>query len=362
LPLVNFSDVIVYYFAVPTSKIIKKSFFFIKYKIRFSIPDRYWQYLASTISVYRKSKYIEQHKSFGSLNPSINFFVIRRRPPGWGFFSNYFYVLKGIIYAEQNNLIPVIDMENYWIGELSSLKKINDTHNAWCYFFNQTSKFSLSEIYRSKSVIISNGFEILEKNHWLNDKNFEFISQPDKLIILNKIVNEYITFNETTKKNIELVKKKINWEPQNTFGVFIRGTNYFKTQEHLTSDINDFIFACKQILKDNSLRKIYISTEDFLLYKKLVEIFSNYEVISSIRHDINQPTEDWVKDQKLTFDGGILLGYEKTLSYLTEANLMAECFSFIGTPSNASAYIMSKRKIRFGESFVFTKGEKIRVF
>jgi len=342
-------------------KIIKKGFFFIKYKIRFNMPELYWQYLAQAISEYRKSKYTEQHKSFGYLNPATNFFVIRRRPPGWGFFANYFYVLKGIMHAEQNDLVPVVDMENYWIGELSSLKKINGTHNAWCYFFNQTSEFTLSEVYKSKNVIISDGFEILEKNHWVNDKNFSFISQPDKLLILSKIIDEYIAFNEPTRENIESVKKKIQWDPENTFGLFIRGTNYFKTQQHLTSEVSDFIINCKQILNDNSLKKIYISTEDFLLYKKLAENFSDYEVISSIRHDLNKSTNDWVKDQKLTFDGGIVMGYEKTLRYLIEACLMGECSSFIGTPSNASNYIMTRRKIGVGESFVFIKGDKIKV-
>lgn len=342
-------------------KIMKKSFFFIKYKIRFNIPERYWQYLAQTISEYRKSKYIEQRKSFGNLNPTTNFFIIRRRPPGWGFFSNYFYVLKGIMHAEQNNFVPVVDMENYWIGELSSLKKINGTHNAWSYFFNQTSEFSLSEVYKSKNVIISDGFGILEKTHWVNDKNFNFIRQPDKLLILNKIIDEYVTFNEPTRENIKSVKKKIQWDPENTFGLFIRGTSYFNSAAHLTSDVSDFIIACKQILKNNSLKKIYISTEDFLLYKKLVENFPDYEVISSIRHDVTKSTKDWVKDQKLAFDGGIQMGYEKTLRYLIEACLMAECSSFIGTPSNASSYIMARRQIGFGESFVFIKGEKIQV-
>jgi len=340
---------------------MKKSFFFIKYKIRFNIPECYWQYLAQVISKYRNSQYIEQRKSFGNLNPTTHFFVIRRRPPGWGFFSNYFYVLKGIMYAEQNNLVPVVDMENYWIGELSYLKKINGTHNAWCYYFHQTSEFTLSEVYKSKNVVISNGFEILEKNHWINDRNFNFITQPDKLLMLKNIIDQYITFNVPTQVNIQSVKRKIQWDPEITFGLFIRGTNYFETQQHLTSNVSDFVLACKEILKINSLNKIYISTEDFFLYKKLVEIFADYEVIPSIRHDIAKSTQDWVNGQKLTFDGGILMGYEKTLRYLIEACLMAECSSFIGTPSNASNYIMARRRIGIGESFVFMNGEKIQV-
>jgi hypothetical protein len=40
---------------------------------------------------------------------------------------------------------------------------------------------------------------------------------------------------------------------------------------------------------------------------------------------------------------------------------MAECSSFIGTPSNASNYIMARRRIGIGESFVFMNGEKIQV-
>ena len=128
--------------------------FYFKYKIKFYSSPALWNFLSKFLRKTSAKKYSEQFFSFGTLNPSITFFVIRRRPPGWGFFSNLFFVLKGISYAEKNGYVPVVDMENYWMSELSSVKGVDGEKNAWCYFFKQVSEYSLSQVYQSKNVIL----------------------------------------------------------------------------------------------------------------------------------------------------------------------------------------------------------------
>ena len=125
------------------------------------------------------------------------------RPPAWGFFSSVVHVLQGIIYAEKHNLTPVVDMENYWVAELSSTKKINDTYNAWCYFFEQISNYSLQEVYKSRNVILSAGSRILGADHWFSDRKLHYLSESDHLRTISGIINKYIRLNKNTLGEVQ---------------------------------------------------------------------------------------------------------------------------------------------------------------
>ena len=56
-----------------------------------------------------------------------------RRSPGAGMFSNFIYVLNHVNIAK-NNFIPIVDMENF-TTIYNERQKINNTYNAWEYYF-----------------------------------------------------------------------------------------------------------------------------------------------------------------------------------------------------------------------------------
>jgi hypothetical protein len=128
------------------------------------------------------------------------------RPPAWGFFAGVTTVLQGIMYAEKQNLIPVVDMENYWVAELSSTKKINNTYNAWCYFFEQISPYDLKEVYKSKNVILSKGSRILGDSHWFSDKTHLYSTNTTLINLLKNEVNDCIKLNKYTLEKFEKIK------------------------------------------------------------------------------------------------------------------------------------------------------------
>ena len=92
--------------------------------------------------------------SFGKKNSDKIFYVIRRSP-GSGLFSNITFVLNHILISKSFNLIPIIDMKNF-TTIYNEKNKINGHYNAWEYYFKKLNKFSLKEVYQSKSVIFSN--------------------------------------------------------------------------------------------------------------------------------------------------------------------------------------------------------------
>jgi hypothetical protein len=340
-------------------------FYYLKYKLRNNLPKKVIDIIPRYSSNKQIKSFQEQHKSFGKLNPEKTFYVIRRRPPGWGFYSNIFFVLQGLEFAEKNGFIPVVDMENYWIGELSSLRKINRTNNAWCYLFNQVSEYSLEEVYKSKNVILSNGSNILGSNNWLTNRNITFATSYNLLKNAKLIIDKYLSLNNETTKFVEEIKNKIQWDGDKTLGVFIRGTPYFQDihfPDNTIPKLEFFISEVKSIVLRKSIKHMYVSTEDYRVYNFICSEFKDILIIPSIRYDTKKKVMDWHESQKMTHvDGLVKMNYEKTLPYLAEINLLISCVDFIGTFSNASAFVLAARNLDLGENYLVLQDQSINI-
>lgn len=91
-----------------------------------------------SIKLFMKSIFMrkEYHISFSNIGNKSRYYIIRRKSPGAGFFSNYLYVLTHICYAIERGYKPVVDMQHY-----STLYNedapINETLNCWKYYYTQ---------------------------------------------------------------------------------------------------------------------------------------------------------------------------------------------------------------------------------
>lgn len=340
-------------------------YYFLKFKLRNNLPKKVINLIRRYSSNKQIKSFQEQYKSFGELNPDKTFFVIRRRPPGWGFYSNIFFVLQGLEHAQKNGFIPVVDMENYWIGELSSLRKINGTSNAWCYFFNQVSEYSLEEVYKSKNVILSNGSNILGKNNWLTNRNTTFTTNYSLLKNAKLIIDKHMSLNKETIEFVEKLKNKLQWDGNQTLGVFIRGTPYFQDihfPDKTIPKLEFFISEVKSLVSTKLIKYMYISTEDYRVYNYLCSEFAEVSIVPSIRYDTEKKVKDWEESQKMTHvDGLVKMNYEKTLPYLAEINLLIDCVDFIGTFSNASAFVLASRNLDLGNNYLVLQDQSINI-
>ena len=80
-----------------------------------------------------------------------------RRSPGAGMFSNVNYVVNHLKICDQYNFTPIVDMENF-TTIYNEREKINNTYNAWEYYFEKLNKYSLKEVYKSQNVILTSQF------------------------------------------------------------------------------------------------------------------------------------------------------------------------------------------------------------
>lgn len=90
-------------------------------------------------------------KSFGTENPDEVFYVVRR--VGGGLFSMVSSVLCHLDIAERAGFIPIVDFDNFTTTYNDG--KIDGTENAWEYYFQPVSNYSLDDVYKSKRVIFS---------------------------------------------------------------------------------------------------------------------------------------------------------------------------------------------------------------
>lgn len=154
--------------------------------------------------------------NLGPKNHDKNFYVIWRKEPGAGFFSNVFHVLGHIANAKMLGMIPVVDMENFYTFYREDTP-IFGTRNAWEYYYKQPGKVSLEEVYNSKNVFFCDGefvHDIYVNVHTAHALTIEFI-RPQKYFF----------------EEISAVKAKF-FDNNKVLGVHFRG------QEHKTAPLH----------------------------------------------------------------------------------------------------------------------------
>ena len=148
--------------------------------------------------LYNNIKYpqmSEQKRTFGSKNPDITFYVIRPRTDCIeGLMSLFRNVLKQLSYADSHNYIPVVDFENY--KTQYNDETVKNTDNAWEYYFSQPSKYKLSDVYKSKNVILSGINNSMKCSSFLN------INNADSNILSNRLFKKYLCFSDNVLKKV----------------------------------------------------------------------------------------------------------------------------------------------------------------
>ncbi len=272
--------------------------------------------------------------SFGELNKDKVFYIIKRTP-GTGLFSNVVFVLNHLKIAKKNNFIPIVDMENFKTI-YNEKNKINNQLNAWNYFFENVSSFSLDEAYKSKKVIIvSDQFF----HHFIYDMEHEDFKNIIKDI---KIKKKYLNICD------KFIKKNFG---KKTLGVHFRGTSYKQSPGHpMPATEKQMLKLVKEVIKKDKIDKIFLSTEE----KKYLELFKREfpNIITLIEGSYRSNRNDAFKKYPRR-NHRFKLGRE----ILIETILLSNCDSFIFLNSNVSSasiafnYNKNQKKYKIDNGF-----------
>ena len=203
--------------------------------------------------IYREKKHIT--------DPSAEvYYVIRRKPLWEGFFSNYFYVLSNIIYADAHGWKSTVDMINY--PTLYSEKyEINGTNNSWEYYFRQPNDVAVEKVY-------SKGNYVLSKNCYYGD-----LGVPVYKINQGHITDDMVRLLYPLQKERIPIRKEFIDEADEKFdkligkdmciGVHVRGTdmNNGLKLHTLPPSLIEIFNNVDSILSENDC-KIFLCTDE----------------------------------------------------------------------------------------------------
>jgi hypothetical protein len=280
-----------------------------------------------------------QYKSYGNKNPEKIFYIIRRTP-GAGFFSNLCFVLHNLLICTKLKMIPVIDMENYPTIYNCNIK-INNSYNAWLYYFKPVSKYTLNEVYQSKNVILCDNKtskdNLFNKDNYFSEfkyfNGFQYLTKEHK-----KIFKKYIIIN---KKILEKVKnfsqKKFKGK---ILGICFRGTDQKKAGYHPHPPTKEqMLNATNSLIKKYKFDKIYICTEDIDYLNLYRKVYGN-----KLLYNKNPRTND----EKDLFDGiNKVHRYNIGLGNLIDMLLLSKTDYLLYALSNipeASIFYANKKK------------------
>ncbi len=272
------------------------------------------------------------YKSFGNLNRSKVFYVIRRYPTA-GFFSNITFILNHLKICDQMNFIPIIDMRYYptLYNELNKIKKIK---NAWEYFFKKINNYSLEEVYKSKNVFLSP--LRFEKNMSLDMTNNSLSRYFKKIKVRESIIK---------KKNI-FINKKFD-KKSKVLGVHFRGSTYKTARGHaFPPTIKLMIKNIETLMQKYKYDKIFLVTEEQKYLSALKKKFGDKLIFyNSFRMDKLDSFKIYPRRNHR-----YLLGEE----ILTETLILSKCQGLTYIKSNviSAAIMFSQKKIDTHEMFL----------
>jgi hypothetical protein len=324
-------------------------YYLIKSKIKLMFPNYLWK-------KFSKIKTLISPTNWGQVQIRSSekqiVYVIRRRPPGGGLFSNIRHVLEGLINSIEQDYIPVVDMKNY-PTMYSSVRKFNGTYNAWNYFFEPVSHVSLEAAYASESLILSAGNRILSDNP-ISGKNLQFILDKDILKKIHNVYKNNIKLNSFTIQFLEDLMEFIGIDIDRSLGVFYRSDkNYIESGHPKQPEIENVIQDIKLFYAKYPINSLFIST-DSKYAREIFESEFKKSVYKNFRPDFDQTSVE-IADffSKYRIPTKEIM---KALSYLAEIYISAMLPYNIASITNGSAAIHIINGGNFKDSKLYDLG------
>ncbi len=325
-----------------------------------------WKRAILTFELFVKGR--EKYVSYGRANPDKTFYVIRPYyylQPNELIFRNianlltqYYYTLQKLSYAVENGYIPVVDWKNYGKMPHSEDYPVNGTENAWEYYWEQPSDYTLEEVYQSKNVILST--QNIGQYGYIPDAAMKppFMQYAQRLAEQCPQYASLASLNEVTTNYIENIYKQLFPREQKVLGVVVRGASYGQTGTPMHSHpkqakINELIRAVRNYCQEWDIHYIYFMNEMQELVDAMKEAFGEYLIVlPRLRDHLTRPA-DGVTQNPMYAPGQ---RYQTNLDYLTEVALLSKCDSLVGSMSSGMRTAIIWNAEHYEHVVVFEKG------
>lgn len=152
---------------------------------------------------YIQWKYRRHNVRYGSNNPNVHFFVIRKNPRAMGLLSCYLTAVAQMLDIDDSiskgDIVPVMDMYTEYYSMLHKDRGEVLRFNAWEHYFLPLSRYSMEDVLSSKKVTLGCGFtEELGRSLFDNTKINK--NMLKKFIVVD---NKYFHLKDELKSRFE---------------------------------------------------------------------------------------------------------------------------------------------------------------
>lgn len=293
---------------------------------------------------YSQWEHRQKRISKGNDYPDKTFYIIGCNDTNGGLFWLINKVLMHIAYANDNNYIPVVDLQNY-----KTQYTCDETYgiiNVWELFFKQPAGVSLSDIAHARNIIINRQEPAPMKKYLMGQSSF--YDCPHKIMFYKNLFNEYIHFNKKTEEYLNNVKREIIGDRTNIIGVLCRGTDYvlLRPKGHpIQPSPSQVINDVKELMNLYDSHYVFLATEDADILKQFQDTFGEGLLFINqpriYKKDINaNEMLSETKQRLMTKTDSWLSGVQ----YLAAIWLLTQCDHFIGgrTGGTKGVLLMSK--------------------
>lgn len=265
-------------------------------------------------------KFENHYKKYNALNSK--YLIVKRecKHDPLGLFAYYITNLGWIEYAIRNNMIPVIDMKNFY-NNFHNESEVGQV-NTWEYFFHQPCDISLENALQSREArYVWNDIPEYQPND-----SMDFLMNVEMIKYYRKLAKKYMPFKEDVIQKLQKENEIILGNSKNVrvLGVLARGTDYVSLKPHyhpIQPSIEQITEKINYYRKIYDCDKIYIATEDAGILKKMKEIYGNdllYSNQNRVYPSKKFLNEDSEFNEKTPFERG--MDYLQSIYTLSRCN------------------------------------------
>ena len=316
-----------------------------------------WSFLTYLNLILRHWDLREHKHSFGKLNPDKTFYVVRADDNfGEGLLS--LYVNRGTVIERSHSkgYISVVDFQNY-----KTLYNLEDefmgTRNAWEYYFEQPSSYTLDEVYQSKNVILS-GWKLkgsgLSHAYYVCGKKW---MDPVELKSISSFFLKHINVKPYIYSIADNEYKRLFSSDEVVLGVFIRGTTYVNSRPYhhaIQPTVNELMDKIDKYTKTYPINKVFLATEDASYVDIIKKKFGGMVVTYYGNNTVGKEFKDngFLEEMKKTKKNN----YELGLGYLISMILLARTDYLVSSNANGSVFVNIINDGRYRDKYIFDCG------
>lgn len=193
---------------------------------------------------------------------SKKYYIIYRSELGAGFFSNYFWVMGHVVFAEEMGYIPVVDMENY-PTLYSEEEMIGDTNNAWNYYFENIGNIGLDEAYASGRYVMGRDKYLTKYAEKYSMFPYRYPSEQ-MIAYYAPIIKKNLRIKESLVDEYKREWIEKTSDSNNILGIHIRGADMKNNLGHpMPATVARYIQSTHEMLeKHPEINRIFLATDE----------------------------------------------------------------------------------------------------